>query len=130
MPQNTLLTSWRFSQKLKFVAFSLMPALLTLRMGFRPHSTSQKMDKRPLGSLLSLGVPRLTEFKGKQLTVSGRIFTLHACAFPLARCFTVIASESVGLKCDVPTGEVENVPSLGHHFPAFLSDDMRLFDQT
>ena len=37
--------------------------------------TSQKMDKRLIGSLLSSGVPRLTEFKGKHLTVSGRIFT-------------------------------------------------------
>ena len=92
--------------------------------------TSRKMDKRPIGSLLSSGVPKLTEFKGKQLTVSGRIFTLHACAFPPARCFTVIARECVGLKCDVPTGELENVPSLGHHFPAYLSDDMRLIDQT
>ena len=92
--------------------------------------TSQKMDKRLLGSLLRLGVPRLTEFKGKQLTVSGRIFILRACAFPPARCFTVIACGCVGLKCDVPTGDVENVPSLGYHFPAYLSDDMRLIDQT
>ena len=88
------------------------------------------MDKRLLGSLLSLGVPRLTEFKGKQRTVSDRIFTLHACAFPPARCFTVIARECVGLKCYVPSGEVENVLSLGHHLPAYLSDDLRLIDQT
>ena len=67
------------------------------------------MDKRLLGSLLSLGVPILTKFKGRQLTVSGRIFTLHACAFPLVRSLTVIAREYVGLKCAVPTGEVENV---------------------
>ena len=37
--------------------------------------TSQKIDKRLIGSLLSSGVPGLTEFKGKQLTVSGRIST-------------------------------------------------------
>ena len=35
--------------------------------------TSRKMDKRPIGSLFSSGVPRLTKFKGKHLTVSGRI---------------------------------------------------------
>ena len=63
--------------------------------------TSQKMDKRLIGSLLSSGVPRLTVFKGKQLTVSSRIFTLHACASLPARCFTIIARECVGLKCDV-----------------------------
>ena len=67
--------------------------------------TSRKMDKRLIASLLSSGVPRLTEFKGKHLTVSGRIFTLHACASPPACCLTVIARECVGLKCNVQTGE-------------------------
>ena len=30
MPQNSLLTSWRFSHKLKYMVYSLLPALLTL----------------------------------------------------------------------------------------------------
>ena len=88
------------------------------------------MDKRLLGSLLSLGVPILTKFKGKRLTASGRIVTLHACAFTPVPSLTVIAREYVGLKCDVPTGEVENVLFLRYNFPAYLSDDMRLIDQT
>ena len=52
---------------------------------------SQKMNKRLTGSLLSSGVPGLTKFKGKQLTVSSRNFTLHACASLPARCITIIA---------------------------------------
>ena len=76
-------------------------------MRLNPLLTSKK-----IGSLLSSGVPRLTESKGKRFTVSSRIFTLHGCAIPLARCFTAFARECVGLKCDVPTGDVENVPSL------------------
>ena len=60
-----------------------MYRLLRSRMWLQPHQgvvsilllTSRKMDKRLIGSLLSSSVPGLTEFKGKQLTVSGRIST-------------------------------------------------------
>ena len=57
-------------------------------------------------------------------------FHIARVCFPTGMLLHRHCDEFVGLKCDVPTGEVENVPSLGHHFPAFLSDDMRLFDQT
>ena len=61
----------------------LMYRLLRSRMWLQPHQgcvsilllTSRKMDKRLIGSLLSSSVPGLTEFKGKQLTVSGRTST-------------------------------------------------------
>ena len=44
-------------------------------MRLNPFAYFTEMDKRLPGSLLSLGGPRLTKFKGKHLTVSGRIFT-------------------------------------------------------
>ena len=42
---------------------------------------------------------------------------------------TSYQTESLPLRL-FPTGEVENVPSLGHHLPAYLSDDRQLIHQT
>ena len=62
------------------------------------------MDKRPIGSLFSSGVPKLTKFKGKTSHCEWSHCTEQACASPPARLFTVIARDCVRLKCDIGTG--------------------------